>query len=204
MSKEREDGAAAAGEGEDDGAWRGSESWRRRDGTGLSARVPLAGGQGEGGGGVGMRAELLGTGGRLDFLCLSGLSGGRAGPCPSRACPRPVRRGCGWGYRAACLRLDATARRAGAGRGGREASAGCYRVTAARLSVPCGLGRGGERGPRRRNGGVSGEATHARRRCVAAREKGRAKTGKETAGTGLPEAGPVAKRGGPAAGGVGW
>ena len=27
-----------------------------------------------------MRAELLGTGGRLDFLCLSGLSGGRAGP----------------------------------------------------------------------------------------------------------------------------
>ena len=49
---------------------------------------------------------------------------------------RPERRGCVWGYKAACLRLDATARRAGAGRGGREAWAGCFRVIAARPSVP--------------------------------------------------------------------
>ena len=36
-----------------------------------------------------------------------------------------MRRGCGWGYRVACLRgLDATARRAGAGRGGGDSGRG--------------------------------------------------------------------------------
>ena len=108
---ERRLGAAAAGEGDDDGggAWRrglGAAGW-----NGLCLLMcPSLGGEGGVGWvgvwGLGHPARVT----RLTFLCL-----GRWG-----SSSRPER-GCGWGYKAACLRLDATARRAGVGRGGREA-----------------------------------------------------------------------------------
>ena len=132
MSKEREDGEATRsgggwrGRGRRGGAWRrglGAAGWKGLDrhlcpdrpGTGSSACVPLAGG---GGGGRGV-VWGLGYPARVTRSILFAGAGGALGR-PSR----PERRGCVWGYKAACLRLDATARRAGAGRGGRRQRGG--------------------------------------------------------------------------------
>ena len=114
-------GAAAAGGGEKDEAGLGGESRERRGGTALSSRVPLAG---AGGWRRWLWAGRMGAGlsgtGDLARIFLSRLGAGRVrvGSAPAREA------GVGCGNKAAYLRLDATARRAGAGRSGRRQRGG--------------------------------------------------------------------------------
>ena len=78
--------------------------------------------------GVPVGSGLSGTGdlARRSPILSPGPVGLRAGPC-------------GWGYKAACLRLDATARREGAGRGelGLVTAASCSLMSSVSLMMVC-------------------------------------------------------------------